>query len=622
MFFALTLALVVALAWMSWQLVSQDRALAAQRMQQRREVAADLAAVALQKELSDLEGQLGALHAGRADAYAAGLPPDTTLLIAGADTLTSFGPARLLFYPDAVAPAPASASMFAEADRLEFHDQDYARAGALLRELARNPAWRAEALLRLGRNLAKGGRTDESLTTYDALAQLGSVPAQGLPAALAAHEARRLLLRKQGSADAAGEARAICEGLMTGAWKIGRSAFEFYAAESCGRKAMPAAVAISAAAESLWEQPEFAGANGRRAGWYEGRPALAIWRSSGAATVVLLAGAEGIESLLLKPLRQRLESAGARLALTDSEGHALFGRPSANASVRLAAATQLPWTLHVHSTAEAATVTDRTRGRLILTGSLTLLLLVLAGSYLIGRAAAREVAVARLQADFVASVSHEFRTPITALRQLSELLASGRVATDEDRNEYYRALSRESERMHRLVEGLLNFGRLESGALQYRFERLDAIDFVETVVAEFRRDVEARGYTVELVANGSRPAISADRAALGCAVSNLLDNAVKYSPANSTVWVEVGHEAGDAVAIRVRDRGIGIPAAEQKQIFEKFVRGSAAKSGTIRGAGVGLAMTRQIVEAHRGEIRLESCPGEGSTFTLLLPEAS
>jgi signal transduction histidine kinase len=274
------------------------------------------------------------------------------------------------------------------------------------------------------------------------------------------------------------------------------------------------------------------------------------------------------------------------------------------------------------SSAQGETTTDRTRARLILTGSLTLLLLILAGSYFIGRAAAREVAVARLQADFVASVSHEFRTPITALRQLSELLEGGRVASDEDRNEYYRALARESERMHRLVEGLLNFGRLQSGALHYRFERLDAIDLVQSVVVEFRRDVEARGYSVELATNGSRPAISADRAALGCAVSNLLENAVKYSPDCCTVWVEVGHESERTVAVRVRDRGIGIPQAEQKQIFEKFVRGAAAKSGSIRGAGVGLAMARQIVEAHHGEIRLESRPGEGSTFTLLLPEAS
>jgi signal transduction histidine kinase len=152
---------------------------------------------------------------------------------------------------------------------------------------------------------------------------------------------------------------------------------------------------------------------------------------------------------------------------------------------------------------------------------------------------------------------------------LSELLASGRVADDLDRNEYYRALSRESERMHRLVEGLLNFGRLESGAIRYRFERLDAIEFVGSVVAEFRRDAEAHGYQVELANNGSRPVVSADRAALGCAVSNLLDNAVKYSPECSTVWVEVTQAAHHTVAIRVRDRGIGIPPRPSRNRFSR-----------------------------------------------------
>ena len=99
---------------------------------------------------------------------------------------------------------------------------------------------------------------------------------------------------------------------------------------------------------------------------------------------------------------------------------------------------------------------------------------------------------------------------------------------------------------------------------------------------------------------------------------NLIDNAVKYSPECPTVWAEV-ERAGGFAAIRIRDRGIGIPAAEQAHIFDKFVRGEAAKESSIRGTGVGLAMVHHIVAAHRGELRLDSKTGEGSAFTVLLP---
>ena len=110
----------------------------------------------------------------------------------------------------------------------------------------------------------------------------------------------------------------------------------------------------------------------------------------------------------------------------------------------------------------------------------------------------------------------------------------------------------------------------------------------------------------------------ADGAALGRAISNLLDNAVKYSPGSQTVWVALKRE-NESLAICVRDRGIGIPANEQKEIFKKFVRGSNTHISQIKGTGVGLAMVHHIVQAHRGRIRVESAPDAGSTFTVLLP---
>ncbi len=138
------------------------------------------------------------------------------------------------------------------------------------------------------------------------------------------------------------------------------------------------------------------------------------------------------------------------------------------------------------------------------------------------------------------------------------------------------------------------------------------------VVTEFREKAAAQGYQIEMELAGDLPLIHADAEALGLALRNLLDNAVKYSPDCRTVWVETAREGG-RLAIRVRDRGMGVPASEQKMIFDKFVRGSGSRTARIQGTGIGLAMARHIVEAYDGEIRLQSEPGRGSTFTILLP---
>jgi len=236
----------------------------------------------------------------------------------------------------------------------------------------------------------------------------------------------------------------------------------------------------------------------------------------------------------------------------------------------------------------------------------------------VARAYARELAVMRLQSDFVSAVSHEFRTPLTSLRQLSETLNEGRPLTDERRATYYQALDRATNRLEKLVEGLLDFGRMESGAMVYRKQDLDVATLVTSVVDEYRREAGDRGYQVELTAGSDLPLIHADQETLGRAIWNLLDNAEKYSPGCPTIRVHVERE-GAGVAIRVQDHGLGIPEAEQRDILRKFVRGTAADATGIKGTGIGLAMVKHIVDAHGGSLRLQSAPGEGSTFSIVLP---
>jgi signal transduction histidine kinase len=289
--------------------------------------------------------------------------------------------------------------------------------------------------------------------------------------------------------------------------------------------------------------------------------------------------------------------------------------------VRSSADTGLPWVLHVATADLSADLAQLSaRRRFVLAGfGLTAALIAIA-AYMTYRAVARELDVARLQSDFVSAVSHEFRTPLATLRQLSELLADGRVQTEERRNLYYEDLRHESERLHRLVENLLDFGRMEAGRREYCFEEVDVPAFVDRVATEFGQEASGRGYRVEVRAEGHLPdiVVRADQEALARALWNLLDNAVKYSPDARVVRVDVRGE-GDSVLIGVRDEGLGIAPDDQRRIFDKFVRGTSATTAGIKGTGLGLAMVRRIVTAHGGEVRVASELGRGSTFTIVLP---
>ena len=262
-----------------------------------------------------------------------------------------------------------------------------------------------------------------------------------------------------------------------------------------------------------------------------------------------------------------------------------------------------------------------------------------AAIYFSSRAVARELAVARVQSGFVSAVSHDFRTPLTALRQATEALGSERVAAAR-RPAYYDIQLRAINRLQRLVEGLLDFGRIEAGGLEFERRPIRVQGWIEGVVGAFQAEVDKQGYAVELSWTGAEPVaestIDGDEPALTRAMWNLLDNAVKYSPDAKTVWVEAriaepsgpaasGPESGrdiGALILHVRDDGVGIDPAEHRTIFGKFVRGSAAATSGAPGTGLGLAMVEHIVRAHGGEIEVEGAPGHGSTFSVRLPLGS
>jgi two-component system phosphate regulon sensor histidine kinase PhoR len=242
---------------------------------------------------------------------------------------------------------------------------------------------------------------------------------------------------------------------------------------------------------------------------------------------------------------------------------------------------------------------------------------VIASSYFAGRAVSRELAAATLQSDFVSAVSHEFRTPLTSMKQFTEMLVEDDGLPAQERRECYAAQERATRRLSRLVESLLDFGRMEAGARPYRREPLDAGELVRTVVDEFRLDGRCTGFTIDCTVPDGAISIDGDREALAQALWNLLDNAVKYSGDSRIVRVAV--EGGETVAIRVHDNGLGVAPAERQRIFEKFARGSSAGRAGVKGTGIGLAMVRHIADAHGGTVTVESRAGDGTTFRIELP---
>ncbi|UCG85078.1 MAG: hypothetical protein JSW71_14190 [Gemmatimonadota bacterium] len=641
LFLGIALFLMFALAWLGWRLFRQDRALEQQRIQVRLEHAADVVAAELTRRLAAIEDRLSRLStvplsdlSDSARQLAAQFSADAVILVIDNEGVTGYPSGRLLFYP-ATTPVPEpDPSVFANGEALEFRRRDLSAAAREYRQLSQSPdsLTRAGALLRLARAERKAEHLDAALDAYHELAALGATEVGALPAELVArHACLSIEEQLSGPDDVQGDAETLHDDLHAGRWRLTRAQYEFYASEACRwtdcatdsvAKGVTAKQALATGAERLWNRPGAVQGEGHEVTWADEQPVLAVWHGSDERTVALLGGATHLAEDWIGALESTLAEQGVAIAFSDLNGRDLTPPVDSVrqlAATRAVADTRLPWALRVVSADPLSDFAQlRDRRRLMLLGLAVLALLVLVGLYAVTRGVSRELEVARLQSDFVAAVSHEFRTPLTSLRQLAELLSSGRVASEERRAQYYRVLERESGRLHRLVEGLLDFGRMEAGALEFSWERVIPGDLVRTVVQEFETELSDSGYHIELSTDAPMPTVRADSEALGRAVWNLLDNAVKYSPDCKRVSVSVSQVDGH-LAIAVHDEGVGIPATERAAIFEKFIRGTSCDGRGTKGTGIGLSMVKHIVDAHGGKVRVESKVGQGSTFTILLP---
>jgi two-component system phosphate regulon sensor histidine kinase PhoR len=225
----------------------------------------------------------------------------------------------------------------------------------------------------------------------------------------------------------------------------------------------------------------------------------------------------------------------------------------------------------------------------------------------------------QVRQDFVANVSHELRTPITSIKGFVETLIDGALDSPEEARRFLEIVAKQSDRLTAILEDLLILSRTEAGTSrkEIRLERSNLLEVIEAAVALCKPKASAKGIAITIACPEALEA-RMNAPLLEQAVTNLVDNAVKYSDSDERVLVEA-EQNDEGVVLRVQDHGAGIPAEHLPRLFERFYRVDKARSRSLGGTGLGLSIVKHISSAHGGKVRVESTPGQGSTFSIYLP---
>ncbi len=277
------------------------------------------------------------------------------------------------------------------------------------------------------------------------------------------------------------------------------------------------------------------------------------------------------------------------------------------------------WTLNVQHTAGSLEQFIANTRRKNLGVSFGILSLLAVSVVLIFLSAQRATRFAQKQVDFVSAVSHEFRTPLAVIRSAGENLIDGVVQNENQVAQYGTLIKREGVKLSAMVEQILEFAGARSGKRKYDLRETEIEKIIENALAECEPLIKEKGFTVEKEIADNLPPITADEKALSQTIQNLIVNAVKYS--NGSAWLKISAANGDGqIKIVVEDKGIGIAPKDLKHIFEPFYRSKTVVDEQIHGNGLGLSLVKQTVEAHGGRIEVESEIGNGSRFTIELPQ--
>jgi signal transduction histidine kinase len=279
-----------------------------------------------------------------------------------------------------------------------------------------------------------------------------------------------------------------------------------------------------------------------------------------------------------------------------------------------------PWTVFVrHRMGSLDAVVARARAWNLAVGSGVLLLLG-TSIVLLTLSARRATELSERKMEFVAGVSHELRTPLAVIRSAAQNLADGSVSGPLQVRRYGGLIETEGRRLQDLVEKVLELAGVESQTRRSPRERVSTAGVVEAAIADTAPEARERGIEIETALPEGELYVLGDAEALRRGVSNLVANAIKHGGEENSVKVSVAGLSGE-VSISVADRGPGIPESEVPHVFDAFYRGRRARERQIRGSGLGLSLVQQVAREHGGRVEVSSSPGNGSTFSIVLPEA-
>jgi signal transduction histidine kinase/tetratricopeptide (TPR) repeat protein len=595
-----------------------------------------------------------------------------------------FPTARLLYVADgrreagsSPASDPSDAPGIQAAQRLEFRQKDYPRALTAYRQAlqrASDPRLEGLILNALARVQRKSGLLKEAVSTYENIVRDygGIIISEGIPLGPSAClEICVLSLELKDFAKSLQTSFGLYRSLLRREWTLERAEFDFFvqrakplieeifssrppsldlppfrsqfqsleAEEAEQRKRTErmivfeqgAAPALEAKTRGGTEEPNRSFTRlALDVGSYSylvsiRRPTAPTVNASDTAWGIII-DTEWLKENSLRPaLRDHFPSGEASWAVKGKDGAVMLSseNPSAGpVTFRTNFALNTPdWTLEFHQPPPRLIRTFLLSRR----GLYSFVFLLIAGILVFGlaltiRSVSHELELARMKSDFVSTVSHEFKSPLTSIRQLAEMLQSGRVPSEERRQQYYDVLLEQSERLTLLTDNILSLARIEEGRAEFAFESTDISALLTHIVSPVQERVRHEGFDIELKVRGPIPLIAVDRTTLSQAITNLIDNAIKYSGDSRKIMVSASAEE-QFLVIAVQDFGVGIKKEDIDRVFERFFRGGDELTRTVKGSGLGLTLVKEIVEAHRGKVEVESEPEKGSVFSIRLPLA-